>query len=126
MGFSNDIIGLIRVLVLNSILFSVRRKKTPTPAPSFELPQNTYLSFGTKTATTTVIDVVVAKIEMEIDNRYPESWMSSIQEVVSFKCDECEQSFYLTWRVKKHREGHGKHMKYWHYFNIDRICPDVS
>jgi hypothetical protein len=94
-GFSNDIIGLIRVLVLKSILFSVKRKKTPTTAPSFELPQNTYMSFGTKTATTTVIDVVVAKSEKEIDNRDLESLikrMSSIQEVVSFKCDKCDVS----------------------------------
>ena len=105
MGFSNDIIGLIRVLVLNSILFSVRRKKKPTPAPSFELPQNTYLSFGTKTATTTVIDVVVAKSEKEIDNRDPESLikrMSSIQEVVSFKCDECDESYTTTKKLLMH------------------------
>ena len=46
------------------------------------------------------------------------------QEVESFKCDECEKTFYLKWRIAKHKTIHDKiNVKFCHYFNNNKLCP---
>ena len=45
------------------------------------------------------------------------------EENVKYKCDKCEKSFVLRWRLKKHREGHDMISKTCHYYNNKHICP---
>ena len=41
-----------------------------------------------------------------------------------FKCDICEKSFYLEWRLRKHLENHKDTLKvFCHYFNNEKVCP---
>ena len=39
-----------------------------------------------------------------------------------FKCDKCEQRFFLKWRLRKQKEGH-ENMLRCHYFNNALTCP---
>ena len=52
-----------------------------------------------------------------------ESHMRSHSEVGKFKCTQCEKTFYVQWRMKKHMEGHAETKKYCHYFNNKDFCP---
>ena len=40
-----------------------------------------------------------------------------------FKCNVCDKSFILNWRLKKHIEGHKQlNIKFCHYYNNNKIC----
>ena len=39
------------------------------------------------------------------------------------KCDTCEKSFYLNWRLKKHVLMHSKKPIFCHYYNNGNNCP---
>ena len=44
--------------------------------------------------------------------------------VETFKCEKCEKTFYLKWRLEKHKKAHDLvDVKFWHYFNINKPCP---
>ena len=45
------------------------------------------------------------------------------QEATKFECDNCGQSFFSKWRLKKHVEGHQKQRRCCHYFNNKKECP---
>ena len=40
-----------------------------------------------------------------------------------FKCDLCEKTFHLKWRLRKHINGHMKQTKFCHFFNNQVECP---
>ena len=42
--------------------------------------------------------------------------------IEKYKCDKCDKTFLLKWRLRKHREGHEKNSKKCHYFNNNLIC----
>ena len=46
-------------------------------------------------------------------------------ETKKFKCDLCDMSFILKWRLNKHVEGH-KETRICHYFNNNEKCPFVK
>ena len=44
-------------------------------------------------------------------------------EVDKIKCDLCDQSFYIKWRLRKHEKQHQlTNVKYCHYFNNSKKC----
>ena len=46
------------------------------------------------------------------------------REVEKFSCDECDMTFVLLWRLKKHKSIHSENNNsYCHYFNNDKACP---
>ena len=52
-----------------------------------------------------------------------ESHMRSHEQVKQFKCNLCEKTYYVLWRMKKHLESHEVVNKYCHYFNNKDSCP---
>ena len=40
----------------------------------------------------------------------------------SYKCTECDKTFILKWRLRKHTEIHKSKSKYCHFFNNDKVC----
>ena len=48
------------------------------------------------------------------------------EEAEKFKCEICEMTFVLEWRLKKHRNIHTEqatNMKFCHYYNNNKTCP---
>ena len=40
------------------------------------------------------------------------------------KCDKCDKTFYLKWRLAKHKSIHQtKNVRFCHYFNNEKLCP---
>ena len=49
--------------------------------------------------------------------------ISQHQETKKYKCEQCEKSFILEWRLKKHTIIHStQNIKYCHFFNNEEIC----
>ena len=40
-----------------------------------------------------------------------------------FKCDQCDKTFVLKWRLLKHEKNHATVLKKCHYFNNNSACP---
>ena len=41
-----------------------------------------------------------------------------------FECEQCDKTFALKWRLKKHLEVHSQEItKFFHYFNNEKYCP---
>ena len=40
-----------------------------------------------------------------------------------FKCTECNEAFYLEWRLRRHVRGHKVKRKYCHYYDNVNNCP---
>ena len=48
------------------------------------------------------------------------------KEIEKFKCESCNKTFVLKWRLKKHQSMHIENkpsMRFCHYHNNDKICP---
>ena len=52
-----------------------------------------------------------------------EKHMDSHEKEKLFKCDLCEKTFYLEWRLRKHIVGHNSPSKFCQYFNNNAECP---
>ena len=40
-----------------------------------------------------------------------------------FKCDDCDKSFYLEWRLRKHKSVHLLQRKMCRFFSSNEECP---
>ena len=40
-----------------------------------------------------------------------------------FKCEVCEKTFVLKWRLRKHMKIHNGHVQPCHYYNNNKTCP---
>ena len=56
-------------------------------------------------------------------------WQIENTELEKFECAECDITFVLEWRLKKHARIHTSNkldLRYCHYFNNDKTCPHAK
>ena len=50
--------------------------------------------------------------------------MKSHNTIKQYSCDQCEQSFYVDWRLDKHKRMHSNSkVTSCHYYNNGKVCP---
>ena len=60
--------------------------------------------------------------KFEINSDLEEHLFSGHRETKNYKCQICNTSFLLEWRLKKHIDGHSE-TRTCHYFNNNVECP---